>query len=225
MSKNENKTIVLTSSANPLTINVLKSNFNNSEIKFIPEDYSPFNREELAIEINNTYKQVIFYGYHNQFYLLLPLISKKVVKKYIINISVPQLATQYLFTSLLQVLEYQDRGLIDFIATTRYDLYVTFKQMLDLYKINPNQINLEITETAQLSSSKQILSLINSFVDAGVKFSLDDFGTGSSNLEYITSNNDVMIISSGKDGELKIIPNHQCNRKNIIHVKLLKKQT
>jgi hypothetical protein len=53
----------------------------------------------------------------------------------------------------------------------------------------------------------------------------DGWTVESTNLEYITSNNDVMIISSGKDGELKIIPNHQCNRKNIIHVKLLKKQT
>jgi hypothetical protein len=53
----------------------------------------------------------------------------------------------------------------------------------------------------------------------------DGWTVDSSSLEYITSNNDVMIISSGRDGELRIIPNHQCDGKNIVYVKLLKKET
>lgn len=51
----------------------------------------------------------------------------------------------------------------------------------------------------------------------------DGWTVDTSDFDYITSNNDVMIISSGKDGELRIVPSNQCNGKSIIHIKLLKK--
>ncbi|MDE6024202.1 MAG: EAL domain-containing protein [Lachnospiraceae bacterium] len=55
------------------------------------------------------------------------------------------------------------------------------------YNIKPNQINLEITETATSYSQRVMYANINRLTDAGIKFSLDDFGTGYSNMKRIAS--------------------------------------
>ncbi len=53
--------------------------------------------------------------------------------------------------------------------------------------INPASINLEITETAD-NELKHLLKMnIEKLIGMGVTFSLDDFGTGRSNLDYIVS--------------------------------------
>lgn len=46
-------------------------------------------------------------------------------------------------------------------------------------------INLEITETASIVAKKTLLKNMRQLLDYGVRFSLDDFGTGQSNLNYI----------------------------------------
>jgi len=46
----------------------------------------------------------------------------------------------------------------------------------------------------------------------------------STDLKFITNNNEIMIISSGKDGEVKIIPDNDCGGKNIVKIKLIKKR-
>ena len=51
----------------------------------------------------------------------------------------------------------------------------------------------------------------------------DGWSVDTTDFDYITNNNDVMIISSGRDGELRIIPTHQCGGRSIIHVKLVKR--
>ena len=52
------------------------------------------------------------------------------------------------------------------------------------YNVNPKYINLEITETGQVA--KQILlKNMEMLKEYGFTFSLDDFGTGNSNLNYI----------------------------------------
>ena len=53
------------------------------------------------------------------------------------------------------------------------------------YNINPCNINLEITESALMEDKTNLLDNINRLMEYGVKFSLDDFGTGHSNLNYI----------------------------------------
>lgn len=46
----------------------------------------------------------------------------------------------------------------------------------------------------------------------------------SSNLDYITTNNELIVISPDSDeGELTITPQNDCNGENVIHVKLIKK--
>lgn len=65
------------------------------------------------------------------------------------------------------------------------DLAERFIQIMDKYKINPKNINLEITESASMSTKKYLLENMQKLIDYGVHFSLDDFGTGQSNLNYI----------------------------------------
>lgn len=57
--------------------------------------------------------------------------------------------------------------------------------IMEQYQINPQWINLEITESASLSTKKTLLENMHKLIDYGVRFSLDDFGTGQSNLNYI----------------------------------------
>lgn len=58
-------------------------------------------------------------------------------------------------------------------------------QMLEEYQIDPNMINLEITETSSLRSKENLYKNMKKLEEHGLSFSLDDFGSGSSNLNYI----------------------------------------
>ncbi len=63
-------------------------------------------------------------------------------------------------------------------------------QVLDTlarYNVRPDQINLEITETAASYSQKTMLENLSILDEAGVHFALDDFGTGHSNMKRIAS--------------------------------------
>lgn len=55
-------------------------------------------------------------------------------------------------------------------------------------------------------------------------FCFDEWVASSSNISYITNNNELMIITGNENGNLDIIPNHTCNGQNVIHVKTIKKQ-
>lgn len=57
-------------------------------------------------------------------------------------------------------------------------------EMVQKYGINPKWINLEITETGFNSAKQLILKNMDILLDRGITFSLDDFGTGRSNLDY-----------------------------------------
>ncbi|MBD5116973.1 MAG: EAL domain-containing protein [Ruminococcaceae bacterium] len=57
--------------------------------------------------------------------------------------------------------------------------------IIEEYGISPDLINLEITESASMNAKKTLLENMKQLMDYGVKFSLDDFGTGQSNLDYI----------------------------------------
>lgn len=57
--------------------------------------------------------------------------------------------------------------------------------IMEKYQINPKYINLEITESASMAAKKTLLENMSKLMEYGVYFSLDDFGTGQSNLNYI----------------------------------------
>ena len=58
-------------------------------------------------------------------------------------------------------------------------------ETIEKYNIDPSMINLEITETAQNRNRSNLISNVNTLLEYGVSFSLDDFGTGRSNLDYL----------------------------------------
>lgn len=57
--------------------------------------------------------------------------------------------------------------------------------IMEKNRINPRFINLEITESATVEMKQTLLSNMKKMIEYGVAFSLDDFGTGQSNLNYI----------------------------------------
>lgn len=57
--------------------------------------------------------------------------------------------------------------------------------IMEQYGILAEQINLEITESASLDAKAVLLHNMEKLMSYGVHFSLDDFGTGQSNLNYI----------------------------------------
>lgn len=75
------------------------------------------------------------------------------------------------------------------ISAAQFDTdnpYTFVLDVMDRYNIKPEWINLEITETA--SNRKHILlSNMNKLIEKGIHFSLDDFGTGRSNLDYFVT--------------------------------------
>lgn len=64
-------------------------------------------------------------------------------------------------------------------------LAVEFISIMEKYELSPCYINLEITESASIQAKKTLLDNMKCLLNYGVQFSLDDFGTGQSNLNYI----------------------------------------
>ena len=58
-------------------------------------------------------------------------------------------------------------------------------EQLEEFQISPEMINLEITETSSLHSKEVLYQNMKRLEEYGLTFSLDDFGSGSSNLNYI----------------------------------------
>ena len=57
--------------------------------------------------------------------------------------------------------------------------------MLNEYSISPDLVNLEIIETNSMHSQESLFANMKKLEEIGLSFSLDDFGSGSSNLNYI----------------------------------------
>lgn len=57
--------------------------------------------------------------------------------------------------------------------------------LLEAYDIEPSYINLEITETSSAFSQHIVEGNVRSLAEAGVSFSLDDFGSGYSNVTRV----------------------------------------
>ncbi len=69
----------------------------------------------------------------------------------------------------------------------RNDLAGQILGILNEYQVRPDQINLEVTETAASYSQKMMIENLNALNAAGISLSLDDFGTGYSNMRRIAS--------------------------------------
>lgn len=71
------------------------------------------------------------------------------------------------------------------IQCNQKNLASTYMKIMDKYHIDPAMINLEITETASVQTKQVLLENMRTLIDYGVTFSLDDFGNGQSNLDYL----------------------------------------
>ena len=60
-----------------------------------------------------------------------------------------------------------------------------YLKTLAAYEIEPKFLNFEITETATLIEKEHLIENMNAMINEGCHFSLDDFGSGESNLNYI----------------------------------------
>lgn len=61
----------------------------------------------------------------------------------------------------------------------------TYIAYMEKYNVNPQCINLEITESATFRRKETVWRNITKLMESQITFSLDDFGTGHSNLNYI----------------------------------------
>lgn len=59
------------------------------------------------------------------------------------------------------------------------------KEILERYKLPPQHLTLEVTETSLLASYTDVIAKIGQLKDLGIKIALDDFGTGYSSLSYL----------------------------------------
>lgn len=61
----------------------------------------------------------------------------------------------------------------------------SYIQIMEKHNLDASYINLEITESAAIQTREKLLESMHTLIEYGVKFSLDDFGNGECNLNYI----------------------------------------
>ncbi len=67
------------------------------------------------------------------------------------------------------------------------DLADKILQIMKRYGVTPDKINLEITETAASYSQNIMMENLEKLTREGIEFSLDDYGTGYSNIKSVAS--------------------------------------
>jgi diguanylate cyclase (GGDEF)-like protein len=83
-------------------------------------------------------------------------------------------ATQLSISINLSAIQLKDPSLPEFI-----------KQCLQKFKIKPEYVEFELTETAFIGSEDEQVSLIHEISDIGCRIALDDFGTGFSSVSHL----------------------------------------
>lgn len=68
---------------------------------------------------------------------------------------------------------------------TRAELVVYIQEVLDEFKLPPDRLQLEITESAIIDVPELAIEVMRRLRDLGIKVHLDDFGTGYSSLAYL----------------------------------------
>ncbi|MBU1611759.1 MAG: EAL domain-containing protein, partial [Proteobacteria bacterium] len=68
---------------------------------------------------------------------------------------------------------------------SQQDLAGKIKRILELAKMPPDRIKLEITETAIMENAAQAVVVLKRLKEMGITLSIDDFGTGYSSMSYL----------------------------------------
>lgn len=71
------------------------------------------------------------------------------------------------------------------IQCMQRDLADSLLEVMDRYNVNPSFINFEITETAASNSENTLLQNMKKLLEKNSTFSLDDYGSGYSNINYV----------------------------------------
>lgn len=74
---------------------------------------------------------------------------------------------------------------ISSIQYKRPDFVSNLLEILEKYRVNPKDIELEITESILIDDFDQVVAKLHMLKEYGIKISLDDFGTGYSSLSYL----------------------------------------
>ncbi len=103
-------------------------------------------------------------------------VGKRVFEKvcdFFVGNSLEKLGIEYIEVNL-SVVQCADESLAD-----------DYVEIMKRFRLDPSRINLEITESASMRAKKILIDNMQKMMDYGIRFSLDDFGTGHSNLNYI----------------------------------------
>lgn len=66
------------------------------------------------------------------------------------------------------------------------DIIAEIKQMIQIYKITPDWIAFELTESALIDNKSKAIKVMTDIKKLGFELSIDDFGTGYSSLSYLS---------------------------------------
>jgi EAL domain-containing protein (putative c-di-GMP-specific phosphodiesterase class I) len=102
------------------------------------------------------------------------------------------LTTWGLETALTQARDWLNQGIrapvsVNLSARVLHDDHFAdhVKQLLHEIRLTPEQLELEITETAIMAEPARALEILTRISQMGVRLSIDDFGTGYSSLAYL----------------------------------------
>ena len=65
------------------------------------------------------------------------------------------------------------------------DLLDEYTRVLDEFGVDPHKVNLELTETAEITDRQALADSMSAMKKFGFDFAIDDFGTGLATLDYI----------------------------------------
>lgn len=110
---------------------------------------------------------------HNSLILQIGEVVFKKVCQFIINEKIWEKGIEYIHVNLsvLQCMQEQ--------------LYSELFRIMDSYGLDYKYINLEVTETSAIASSETLKSNMEKLIEKDVMFSLDDFGSGFSNMNTL----------------------------------------
>ncbi len=74
---------------------------------------------------------------------------------------------------------------VSMVQFIQWDFIENIKNILSIYNVSPNSLELEITENSLLECTEENFKKIEDLRALGIKISLDDFGTGYSSLNYL----------------------------------------
>jgi len=121
-------------------------------------------------------------------------------------------------TACAQNKEWQDQGFAPLRMSVNISArqfqepsFIKFvEQILEETKLDPQWLELEITESIAMEKGETSLEMLNAFKELGVRISIDDFGTGFSSLNYLSrmpidtlkiDQSFIRDISKGENGE------------------------